>query len=95
MLRPDEVESATGVELPEHEDYDTVAGLIMQRLGRMAALGDAVVVPLPQHADDEGDPLPPQVAELRVERLDGLRIDRVSVRTRAATAGDRGGVDGR
>ena len=89
MLRPDEVESVTGVELPEHEDYDTVAGLIMQRLGRMAAPGDAVVVPLPRHADDEGDPLPPQVAELRVERLDGLRIDRVSVRTRAATAGDR------
>ncbi len=89
MLRPDEVESVTGVELPEHEDYDTVAGLIMQRLGRMAAPGDAVVVPLPRYADDEGDPLPPQVAELRVERLDGLRIDRVSVRTRAATAGDR------
>ena len=89
MLRPDEVESVTGVELPEHEDYDTVAGLIMQRLGRMAAPGDAVVVPLPRRADDEGDPLPPQVAELRVERLDGLRIDRVSVRTRAATAGDR------
>ncbi|HET6652937.1 MAG TPA: hemolysin family protein [Nocardioides sp.] len=95
MLRPDEVESATGVELPEHEDYDTVAGLIMQRLGRMAAPGDAVVVPLPRHADDEGDSLPPQVAELRVERLDGLRIDRVSVRTRAATAGDRAEGAGR
>ena len=89
MLRPDEVESATGVELPEHEDYDTVAGLIMQRLGRMAEPGDAVAVPLPRHADDEGDLLPPQMAELRVERLDGLRIDRVSVRTRAATAGDQ------
>ncbi len=84
MLRPDEVESATGIELPEHEDYDTVAGLIMQRLGRMAEAGDVVVVPLPPHADEQGDPLPAQEAELRVERLDGLRIDRVSLRSRPA-----------
>ena len=84
MLRPDEVESATGIELPEHEDYDTVAGLIMQRLGRMAQAGDAVVVPLPPHTDEQGDPLPAQEAELRVERLDGLRIDRVSLRSRPA-----------
>ena len=86
MLRPDEVESATGIELPEHEDYDTVAGLIMQRLGRMAEAGDAVVVPLPAHTDERGDPLPAQEVELRVERLDGLRIDRVSLRSRPAAA---------
>jgi CBS domain containing-hemolysin-like protein len=84
MLRPDEVESVTGIELPEHEDYDTVAGLIMQRLGRMAEAGDVVVVPLPPHADEQGDPLPAQEAELRVERLDGLRIDRVALRSRPA-----------
>ncbi len=83
MLRPDEVEAAAGIELPEHGDYDTVAGLIMQRLGRMAEAGDAVVVRLPRHTDGDGEPLPPEVAELRVERLDGLRIDRVSIRTRA------------
>ena len=93
MLRPDEVESATGIELPEHEDYDTVAGLIMQRLGRMAEAGDVVVVPLPPHTDDHGDPLPAQEAELRVERLDGLRIDRVALRSRPAAddTGDRRG----
>ena len=28
LLRPDEVEDATDVELPEDEDYDTVAGLV-------------------------------------------------------------------
>ena len=79
MLRPDEVQSATGIELPEHDDYDTVAGLVMQRLGRMAEVGDVVVVPLPPHATDDGEPLPPREAELRVERLDGLRIDRVAL----------------
>ena len=79
LLRPDEVESATGIELPEHDDYDTVAGLVMQKLGRMAEVGDVVVVPLPKHTDDEGDPLPPREAQLTVERLDGLRIDRVAM----------------
>ena len=30
LLRPDEVEDLTGIELPEGEDYDTVAGLVLQ-----------------------------------------------------------------
>jgi len=90
MLRPDELVAATGIRLPEHDDYDTVAGLVVQRLGRMAESGDVVVIPLPRDTDDEGEPLAAQVAELAVERLDGLRIDRVRVRTRGATADDRG-----
>ena len=35
LLRPDEVEDLTGIELPEHEDYDTIAGLVLQVLGRV------------------------------------------------------------
>jgi CBS domain containing-hemolysin-like protein len=91
MLRPDEVQSSTGIELPEHDDYDTVAGLVMQRLGRMAEVGDVVVVPLPPHTTDDGEPLPPREAELRVERLDGLRIDRVALVSREVPGpeGDR------
>src|SRR3569623_598674 len=30
LLRPDEVEDLTGIELPEHEDYDTIAGQVLQ-----------------------------------------------------------------
>ncbi|MFC6083292.1 hemolysin family protein [Sphaerisporangium aureirubrum] len=45
-LRLDEVERATGLQLPESEDYDTVAGLIMARLGRLAEPGDEIAVPL-------------------------------------------------
>lgn len=45
--RLDEVAEATGVELPEEEDYDTVAGLIVDRLGRFPAIGDRVSVDLP------------------------------------------------
>ncbi|WP_086736111.1 hemolysin family protein [Streptomyces glaucescens] len=45
--RLDEVAGATGVELPEEEDYDTVAGLIVDRLGRFPAIGDRITVELP------------------------------------------------
>ncbi|MFE7762768.1 hemolysin family protein [Streptomyces sp. NPDC057438] len=45
--RLDEVADATGVDLPEEEDYDTVAGLVVDRLGRFPAIGDRLAVDLP------------------------------------------------
>ncbi|MGY1579335.1 hemolysin family protein [Streptomyces sp. MN13] len=45
--RLDEVAEATGVALPEEDDYDTVAGLVVDRLGRFPAIGDRVTVALP------------------------------------------------
>ncbi|GAA3496585.1 hemolysin family protein [Streptomyces prasinosporus] len=45
--RLDEVAGATGVHLPEEDDYDTVAGLVVDRLGRFPAIGDRVTVELP------------------------------------------------
>jgi CBS domain containing-hemolysin-like protein len=44
--RLDEVAEATGIELPEEEDYDTVAGLIVDRLGRFPTIGDRLTVEL-------------------------------------------------
>ncbi|WP_449349324.1 hemolysin family protein [Streptomyces shaanxiensis] len=44
--RLDEIADVTGVELPEEEDYDTVAGLVVDRLGRFPAIGDRVTVEL-------------------------------------------------
>ncbi|MEV5273420.1 hemolysin family protein [Streptomyces werraensis] len=44
--RLDEVAEATGIELPEEEDYDTVAGLIVDRLGRFPTIGDRITVEL-------------------------------------------------
>jgi CBS domain containing-hemolysin-like protein len=41
-LRLDEVERATGVRLPEDESYETIAGLVLAHLGRMAEPGDEV-----------------------------------------------------
>jgi CBS domain containing-hemolysin-like protein len=43
-LRPDEIVDITGVRLPESNDYETVAGLLISRLGRMPADFDTVEV---------------------------------------------------
>ncbi|MBA2696449.1 MAG: HlyC/CorC family transporter [Actinobacteria bacterium] len=54
-LRMDEVEEIIDIPLPEDEDYDTVSGLIMDRLGRVAQEGDSVDV-VWETRDEEGDP---------------------------------------
>lgn len=61
-LRPDEVLDRTGLNIPEDDAYDTAAGFVMSELGRIPVVGDEVAV--------EG-------GLLRVERLDGRRIDRL------------------
>ena len=81
LLRPDEVAGATGMQLPEDESYDTVAGLLLRELGRIPVRGDRVVIPLPVVIPEDDDEAPVQEhAMLRVERMDGLRIDRISIR---------------
>jgi CBS domain containing-hemolysin-like protein len=83
LLRPDEVLDATGLELPEHEDYDTVAGLLVQHLGRIPQAGDAVDVPLPPVIGEEDDEEPAaEHAHLRVVRMDGRRVDRIAIQRR-------------
>ncbi|MFD4669456.1 hemolysin family protein [Lentzea sp. NPDC058450] len=41
-MRLDEVEDATGVELPADDAYDTVSGLVLHQLGRVAEAGDEI-----------------------------------------------------
>ncbi len=79
LLRPDEVEDLTGIELPDHEDYDTIAGLVLQALGRVPEPGDVAEVPVPDRSDPD-QPERQKLALLTVEQMDGLRIDRLSVR---------------
>jgi CBS domain containing-hemolysin-like protein len=62
MLRPDELADQAGIRVPEEGPYETVAGFVMSELGRLPVVGDTVSLP-------EG--------ALRVERLDGRRIDRL------------------
>lgn len=88
LLRPDEVEDLTGVALPEGEHYDTIAGLVLQVLGRIPVSGDVAEVALPALEDADGTSLT-QVARLTVDHMDGLRIDRLSMAvSRDAEAGE-------
>jgi CBS domain containing-hemolysin-like protein len=84
LLRPDEVEEQTGVALPEGEDYETIAGLINSELGRIAVRGDVVNLSLDRAPDDDDDDPEPLLVTLTVERMEGRRIDRVSLTVDAA-----------
>ncbi|AZM47484.1 hypothetical protein DMB38_18305 [Streptomyces sp. WAC 06738] len=83
--RLDEIEQATGVALPEEADYDTAAGLIVDRLGRFPDVGDRVTVELP----DGGR------AELEVLALERHVPERVRLEHRPAApaAGEAKGAD--
>jgi CBS domain containing-hemolysin-like protein len=65
-LRVDELAREAGLELPEG-DYETLAGLVLNRLGRIPSAGDEVLVDgvLVRVVEVRGR----QVAVLRVERL--------------------------
>jgi CBS domain containing-hemolysin-like protein len=59
----EDVNDSLGLNLVD-PDYDTIAGYVLGRLGRIPHVNDVV----------EGDGV-----RLRVEKMDGLRIDRVSL----------------
>jgi CBS domain containing-hemolysin-like protein len=61
--RPDELLDRTGVLVPTSDDWDTVAGFVVDALGRLPELGDEIEI-------DSGS--------LRVERVDGTRIVRLA-----------------
>jgi CBS domain containing-hemolysin-like protein len=86
LLRPDEVADLTGVQLPDHEDYDTIAGLVMRALGRVPEIGDVAEVWVVDRGDPAGDGR--QLAALTVTHMDALRIDRVSLRVLTGEGGD-------
>lgn len=71
--RLDEVERATGIDLPEG-DYDTVAGLVVAELGRLADAGDVVTVQ-PLHTGDRHL----TAVWLDVRGVDGYQITHVAL----------------
>jgi CBS domain containing-hemolysin-like protein len=42
--RIDQVEETTGVALPESDDYETLSGIILDRLGRLPEIGDVIEI---------------------------------------------------
>ena len=90
LLRPDEVENLTGVELPEDEYYDTIAGLVLKLLGRIPRIGDEVSVEIEAQTDGQEGTSPLVTAHLRVARMDGLRVDRITMERVVADAAGGG-----
>lgn len=90
LLRPDEVTELTGIQLPEGEHYDTIAGLFLVEFGSLPEVGDTVAVVLPRMIDlnDDGDPeqIGETVANLTVTRLEQRRIDRLTMQVDDALA---------
>ncbi|MGR6918234.1 hemolysin family protein [[Actinomadura] parvosata] len=66
-LRIDEIALATGLDLPDEDEYDTLAGLILHRLGRFAVPGDVLTVGLPATLDP-GAPTHARVEVLTLDR---------------------------
>ena len=63
LRRPDEINTLIpGLEVEESPEYETVGGFMMERLGRIPEVGDSVPVP---------------GGTLRVDTLEGRRVDRI------------------
>lgn len=75
--RLDEVAEATGIELPGDDDYDTMAGLIVDRLGRFPAMGDRLTLDMP-----DGGRAVIDARTLDRHVPDRVRLERLPVRER-------------
>ena len=65
LWRPDEVRDRLGAPVPDGSAYETVGGFVMAVLGRVPVVGDEVDLP---HWS------------VRVEAMDGRRVDRLRFR---------------
>jgi len=77
MWRPDEVRERVHAAVPDGSSYETIGGYVMACLGRVPVVGDEVSV---------------GAWSLRVDAMDGRRVDRVRFTPPKAAPGDVGGV---
>ena len=61
-LRPDELLEHTGIKVPDDREYETLAGFVADKLDRLPEVGDTVAI---------------EQGVLRVDHLDGTRVDRL------------------
>lgn len=73
LLRPDELAESTDIYLPEHEDVETIAGLVAHNLERIPVVGDRVKT---QGVNREGAEV---AVTLEVLKMDRHRVDRLRV----------------
>ncbi|WP_300682012.1 hemolysin family protein [Nocardioides sp.] len=74
-LRADELADRTGIVVPDSEEWDTIAGFVLDRLERLPELGDEVAL---------------ESGTLRVERIDGHRLVRLRYLPQAGESGQTG-----
>lgn len=69
LLRPDEASQFVGLTLPEEDEYETLGGLIAERLEKLPKRGDMVqITALDRDGQDHA-------LVLRVKQMDGHRVD--------------------
>lgn len=68
----DEVGRILGEHLPEDDDYETFAGLVIARFGGLPEIGDTLIVPLTADPADlvAEDPPPPRVLHVEVRAVE-------------------------
>ncbi len=80
LLRPDEVGEIFGLDLPEGENTETIGGLVIEQLDRLAEVGDVVEVEARDVANPDEDGLAMHATvRLTVRALDGHRVQWLGV----------------
>jgi CBS domain containing-hemolysin-like protein len=72
QLRPDELAEQTGLQVPESGAYETLGGLVMTELGHVPVVGDEVEV---------------GGVRLRVDVMDGRRVEQLRVSSTSTDGG--------
>jgi CBS domain containing-hemolysin-like protein len=73
LLRPDEISEVIGITLPEDEDFETLGGLILDKLEAVPEVGDAVQLDAIDHSGKL------RRLKLSVRSMDGHRVDRAVI----------------
>lgn len=74
LLRPDEIGQEIGIFLPDEEEFETIGGLVADRLEHVPRVGESVTL---EAVDRDGKAI---AVSLQVERMDGRRVDRLRMR---------------
>lgn len=73
LLRSDEVGHVTGLILPEDDSFETIGGLVFDRLDEVPEVGDSTIVKALTRSGQE------RQVRLKVLAMDGRRIDRLEL----------------
>ncbi|HHV20051.1 MAG TPA: HlyC/CorC family transporter [Propionibacterium sp.] len=89
LLRPDELATFIGIDLPEGEASETLGGLVTELNERFCTVGDSIVLDAVDRLTLDDDDLPTRVtATLTVNEMDGHRVSWIELQVSAIEEGD-------